>query len=393
MIVYNKTDLDQTFLVSEAENIKNSGFITKEVFNTISKEVPTLKTQDNLLIRICLFLLGGIVYGSICGVLALFISDTDNFDDNFKILVFFYPIFGFVVADLLLAKEAKFFGNGIDDAAILGTQLSLACGVAIVTDGNYFIIGIIVFLTSLFCYLRFLNLPSIVVTCLSFTYVLGSFMLDYINYGKSLLPFIFIILSALIYFFSIKLESKLDKPYYNSGLVFIKTFCLLLFYLAGNYFVVRTLSFELREDYYSNEDPEISLAWFFWIFTFIVPIVYLVLGIKNRNKIMLWIGFLALGFSLFSFRVYHHVLPPEVALTLGGLLLFAVAYFSIKKLKNKEEGLTFKADCFESSNSFLQLEVIASAAQFGIKPEVATPESPMEFGGGGFSGGGSGAEY
>ena len=108
---------------------------------------------------------------------------------------------------------------------------------------------------------------------------------------------------------------------------------------------------------------------------------------------MLWVGFLALGFSLYSFRVYHHVLPPEVALSLGGLLFFLVAYFAIKKLKNKEEGITFKADRFESSNSLLQLEVLASAAQFGIKPEVAAPESPMEFGGGGYSGGGSGGEF
>jgi hypothetical protein len=41
----------------------------------------------------------------------------------------------------------------------------------------------------------------------------------------------------------------------------------------------------------------------------------------------------------------------------------------------------------------LKFETIASAAQFGLKPEIKTPESNMEFGGGGFSGGGAGNQY
>ena len=392
MIAYNKLDLDTTFFVAEAENMKQSGFINSESFSNISKENIALKTQDNLLIRICLFLLGSIVYGSICGVLALFMSGVDNFDDNFKIMVFVYALLGFVATEFFLVKEIKFFGNGLDDASILGMQLSFAGGVALLTDGHYFTIGLCVAFASIFCFFRYLNIPSLIIACLSCTFSLGVFILDYINFGKSLLPFTFLFFATIIYFGCIKTEQIIEKPYYVKGLVLIKSFCLVLFYLAGNYFVVRTLSFELREDY-TIDDQEIAFSWFFWVFTFLVPIIYLVFGIKNRDKAMLWIGFFALGFSFFSFRVYHHVLPPEVALTLGGLLLFSVAYFAIKKLKNKEEGLTFKADRFESTNSLLQLEVIASAAQFGLKPEVAAPESPMEFGGGGFSGGGSGSEY
>lgn len=392
MVAYNESDLDTTFLVAEAENMKHSGFINSDVFGKILKENIGLKTQDNVLIRMCLFVLGSIVYGSICGVLALFMSGVNNFDESLKIMVFVYAILGFVTTELFLIKEFKFFGNGLDDAAILGIQLSLASAAALLTDGDSFTIGLVIALTSVFCYLRYLNIPSLIIGCFSCTYVLASFMLDFVKYGKSLLPFILIFFAVLIYFASKKIEKNIQKPYYAKGLVLIKSFCLILFYLAGNYFVVQSLSYELREDYYV-EDSEISLAWFFWTFTFLVPIIYLVFGIKNRDKIMLWIGFLALGFSFYSFRVYHHVLPQEVALTLGGLLLFLVAYFAIKKLKNKEEGITFKADRFESSNSLLQLEVLASAAQFGIKPEVAAPESPIEFGGGGYSGGGSGGEF
>jgi hypothetical protein len=108
---------------------------------------------------------------------------------------------------------------------------------------------------------------------------------------------------------------------------------------------------------------------------------------------MLWIGFLALCFSFFTFRTYHHVLPPEIALTIGGLVVFAFTYFAIKKTKYNETGITFKADRFTNPNAFANLQVLVAASQFGIKHEVKIEESPMEFGGGGFSGGGSGGEF
>jgi hypothetical protein len=75
-------------------------------------------------------------------------------------------------------------------------------------------------------------------------------------------------------------------------------------------------------------------------------------------------------------------------LTLGGLVLFAIAYFMIKKLKDKETGLTFTPERLHESNAFLNAEALIVASTFGMKPEVK-PVNPMEFGGGGFSGGGS----
>ena len=319
-------------------------------------------------------------------------SNVDNFGDSFKIMVFVYAIIGFVATEFILVKEAKFYGNGLDDAAIFGTILSVASGVAMISDWNYTLASFIVAATSFFFYLRYINIPALLIACCSFIYGLSIFMFDTISFGKSLLPFVFIILSFIVYFVCKKIEINLVKPYYTSGLILVKCFCLVLFYLAGNYFIVRSLSFELRDDY-TIQDSEIPFSWFFWSFTFIVPVLYLYFGVKNRDKMMLWLGALSLGFSFFSFRMYHHVLPPEIALTLGGVVLFVIAYFAIKKLKDKEEGITFKANRFEFSNALLQLEVVASAAQFGVKPEVAAPESPIEFGGGGYSGGGSGGEF
>ncbi|MNE73941.1 hypothetical protein D3C80_1699810 [compost metagenome] len=107
---------------------------------------------------------------------------------------------------------------------------------------------------------------------------------------------------------------------------------------------------------------------------------------------MLWLSFLAIAFSIYTVRFYHSVLPIEVALTLGGVVLFAIAYFSIRKLKEKESGLTFKPDRINHSDSLLNAEALVVASAFGMKPEVKT-DSPMEFGGGGFSGGGSDGSF
>ena len=50
--------------------------------------------------------------------------------------------------------------------------------------------------------------------------------------------------------------------------------------------------------------------------------------------------------------------------------------------------MIFKPDRINSSNAFLNAEALIVASTVGLKPEVKS-ESPMDFGGGGFSGGGS----
>ncbi|MNS51628.1 hypothetical protein D3C72_843160 [compost metagenome] len=54
--------------------------------------------------------------------------------------------------------------------------------------------------------------------------------------------------------------------------------------------------------------------------------------------------------------------------------------------------MTFKPDRINHSDSLLNAEALVVASTFGMKPEVKT-DSPMEFGGGGFSGGGSDGSF
>lgn len=393
MIVYDKNLLKNGFLLDEAENLQKANFINKEQLESISKELPVLKSQDNILIRIGFFLLGVFLYSSICGTISL-LGISASSDDFITVLVYLFAIIGFLGTEFL--AQQKYFGYGLDDAFVLGAQLTLAIAVAmtfttnILRTTNIDVLATMITVTvvSFLLYWRYLHLSSALIFCLASTTTLGYFFFNYIELGSVILPFVLMLYAIVIYYSSKRFLKNLEEPFYYNGILLMKSFSRILFYLSGNYFVVRELSASLTGGYYEIS-PEISFALFFWIFTFIVPVVYLFLGIRNKDRILLWIGVLSFSFSIFTFRYYNSILPTEVALTFGGLLLFGFTYFLIKKLRDNEKGVTFKPDRLDNSNSLLNAEALIIASTFGMKPEMKPVESPMEFGGGDFSGGGS----
>lgn len=395
MIAYDKTLLDNTYIDRETNRLKDSGFISPEQYKSISDQLPRLKSQNNIFIRIVFFILGCMLYSSICGMLSLF--GLAVIDNAYLPFIYLFTIIGFGAKEFM-SREMKYFGFGLDDAFILGAILALLIAVGLTFeqnyDPNYLIVIIVMAIVSSISYLRYLNLTLALLACLGITGSLAYITFEYCIIGKSILPFVLLLFSGGCYFISKKMLQNLTSPYYYNGLKLAKAFCLILFYLAGNYYVVRELNFTLSGEYYYNGvSPEIPFAIFFWAFTISVPALYLFISLKNKDRMMLWIGFLALCFAFFTIRMYHHVLPPEVALTIGGLVVFAFTYFSIKKTKHKETGITFKADRFTNPNAFANLQTLVVASQFGLKPEAKVEESPMKFGGGGFSGGGSGGEF
>jgi hypothetical protein len=387
MIVYDKNLLDNLVLVEEANSLESAGFISKEQKNLIKKELPPFKRQSNLLVRLGFFLLGAFLYLSICGAIALLgLTGSNSERTFFNICCYIFATIGFAGAEFL--TNQKYYGHGLDDAFILGALLNVGFAIAITTEGYELNIAIFVAIASFFAYRRYLHLLSLLVFCLAASGVLFYGMFEFGAIGKTILPFIVMLISSGFYFFTKRNIKNLKTSYYYNGLLLANSFCLVLFYLSCNYLVVRELSVSLL----GNEvlpGQDIPFAIFFYAFTFIVPVVYLVQALKTRDRIMLWISFLAIGFSIYTIRFYYSVLPIEVALTIGGLVLFAIAYFSIKKLKDNEVGLTFKPDRINNPNALLNAEALIVASTFGMKPEAKVPGSPMDFGGGGFSGGGS----
>lgn len=386
MIVYDKTELENLLLVKEAKSLQTAGFIHKEQYNLTTKELTTLKSQKNTLIRAGFFLLGCFLYSSICGSLAFLGMDT--IDPNFKFSVYIYAIIGFAGTELL-AKQ-KYYGYGLDDAFLLGTQLTLAIAIGISTNGNGLLIASTITITSLLSYHRYVHLSMALLLCLAGTTTLIYAVFELGTLGKTILPFIMLLFSASIYFSSKLVLKKTTTFFYHQGILLTNSFSLILFYLAGNYLVVRELSFVLLGTEIAPKS-DIPFALFFYIFTIIVPLVYLIYSLLKKDRIILWIGLLAIAFSIYTIRFYYEFLPIGIALTMGGLFLFAFTYFTIKKIKNNATGITFRPDRFTNANAFMNAEAVI-ISQLGLKPEI-TQKSDMKFGGGDFSGGGSGGKF
>lgn len=387
MILYDKNSLNNLALAEEANSLETAGFISKEQKNLIKKELPAFKRQSNILVRLGFFLLGAFFYLSICGVIALLgLTGSNSERIFFNVCCYIFAAVGFAGAEIL--TKQKYYGHGLDDAFILGAILNIGLAVSINTEGYELNIAFFVALTSFLMYRRYLHLIALLVFCLAASGVLFYGMFELGTIGKTILPFVIMLVSAAFYFLTKRIINSLKETYYYNGLLLANSFCLILFYLSCNYLVVRELSVALL----GNEvlpGHDIPFAVFFYAFTFIIPIVYLVQALKTRDRIMLWISFLAIAFSIYTIRFYYSVLPIEVALTIGGLVLFTIAYFSIRKLKDNEVGLTFKPDRINNSNAILNAEALIIASAFGMKPQAKPENSPMDFGGGGFSGGGS----
>lgn len=389
MIIHDKNLLNNLALVEEADSLENAGFISKEQKKIIKSELPSFKVQNNILVRLGFFLLGSFLYSSICSFISLIALSGEEY--FFKICCFLFAGVGIAGAEFL-AKN-KYYRHGLDDAFILGILLNVGGAVVILTEDfeTGLTPAVFVAIASFLTYKRYLHLPSMFVFCMASSAVLFFGMFEIGDIGKTILPFVVMLVSAGFYFFTKNRIKNLTEVYYYSGLLLANTFCLVLFYLSCNYLVVRELSAALLGiDVQPGQD--IPFAYFFYAFTFIVPVLYLVQALKTKDRILLWISFAAIAFTIFTIRFYYSVLPIEVALTLGGLVMFAIAFFSIQKLKNKESGLTFKPGRINNSNAILNAEALIVASTFGMKPEVKT-DSPMDFGGGGFSGGGSTGNY
>ncbi|SHG25694.1 hypothetical protein [Flavobacterium defluvii] len=389
MIVHDKELLNNLFLTEEADSLERGGFISKEQKKIIRNELSSFKIQNNILVRLGFFLLGTFLYSSICGFVSLIGLSAEGY--FFKICCFLFAGIGITGAEFLAGN--KYYRHGLDDAFILGIILNVGCAVFILTEDfkTGLTPAIFIAIASFLTYKRYLHLLSMVIFCLASSAVLFFGMFEIGDIGKTILPFAVMLVSAGFYFFTKNRIKNLKEVYYYNGLLLANSFCLILFYLSCNYLVVRELSAELLGvDVKPGQD--IPFSYFFYAFTFIVPAVYLFRALKTKDRIMLWISFATLAFTVFTIRFYYSVLPIEAALTIGGLILFGIAFFSIQKLKNKESGLTFKPDRINHSTAILNAETLIVASALGMKPEVKA-ESPMEFGDGGFSGGGSGGSF
>lgn len=383
MIAYNKTLLENTFLVEEAIDLKKSGFIQDANLNAIKQQLTTLKTSRNIFVRAGSFLLGALLYLSIIGLLFLIIF---NLNSDFKMAGFIISFIGLGILELLCSQN--FFRHGLDDAFIIGVQLSFYSAIVVDSDSpiGAFISMIII---GLVFAIRYVNTLSFLVFLSGIVFLLSYILIEHTEIS-AILPFVLLAVAVGFYYTYQRFKGNLKLYFYSDVLEWFFIYTLFLAYISVNYFVVRTLSEELLSADYTQSD--VPFGWMFYLLMFAVPLVYIFYSLKTKNRTMLYIGGLTFVLSIATFRYYHSVLPAEWALIFSGLGIFAFVYFVIQKIKTNETGITFQHDRTNDTAMLNNIEALIVNAQDIKHAEEAQP-SKMPFGGGDFSGGGAGGSF
>ena len=383
MIAYDKTLLENTFLVTEAVNLKKSGFINDEDLSTIKTQLGSLKTNRNIFVRIGFLLLGFLLYLSIIGVVFLVSLGSGS---NFKVVGFVIAAIGFGILELLCATN--YFRHGLDDAFIIAAQVVLYSTIAFESDSPTSLFWAMI-ICGFICAARYVSTISFLVS-LSGIVLLISYSLVTNSTVSSILPFVLLLTAIIFYVIYIESENNSTLYLYQDILQWHFIYSLFLGYLSVNYFVVRAISEDYLGADYSNND--IPFGWIFYLLMFVIPLVYIFYSLKTKNRTMLYIGCITFVLSVATFRYYHSVLPAEWELLVLGLGLFGLVYFVIQKIKTRATGITFQQDRTNDTAMLNNIEALIVNSQ-ELQHAEQNSQSEMPFDGGDFSGGGAGGSF
>lgn len=279
-------------------------------------------------------------------------------------------------------KTRKLYRSGIDNAL-----LYLALGFLYFSILIFFDFSISIYYYPLFLFV--INIPAfirysdpLVAIVLFFSFFVFVFLFaSSFSLGKTILPFLLMSFTALVYFIS---KRTLISLYYIDALQIIETLSFIVFYLAGNYLVVREANAILN-----NNSPSIEIPFgvLFWVFTFTIPFIYIFIGIQKKDRKAIIVGLLTFGFSIFTFRYYFSVLRLEWAFVLGGLFLISFSLLALKYLKISRFNLSIE---YHEATKFSKLESILAAQAFQTN---SSSDDNLKMGGGDYGGGGSEQSY
>jgi hypothetical protein len=291
----------------------------------------------------------------------------------------------------LLVRNSQHYRSGVDNALLYSTLLAWGCVVGYaLRDTNFdslasprLALWLLPMLLALgLALVRYAD-PLVAAATWVAVLALEANVLLQSSLGRALLPFAVMLAAGALLWGLRGLPARADYFYYRPAYYVLRTLGLATLYLAGNYLVVREGNAALLGG--GGPAAEIPFAGLFWALTLAVPLVYLVLGLRHHDRLLLWLGVLALAFAVFTVRTYHAVLPPAVAATLAGGLLLALALGALRYLRQPRHGFTAEAD--EDVRPPVNLE---SFVQLETAHVPAAPTPGFEFGGG--SSGGGGAE-
>lgn len=398
MIAYNKQSLDHKRIVDKAKQWRAQQLLSAEQLSTIEQRYTADFYTPNLFIRIGLFIFTYILISTGTGLFTLtFLTGIRNDSDSFiNFSCLFFATICIVLLELFI-KSRRLYKSGIDEALLYAAFIFICCALGYLfrdsLDNTNTILCCTLILIPLFTTAVIRYADTLVAFCLACCcYIL--FYLLVIKLGaiaKLILPFAFMLLSIVIYLAVRQLKHREELVYWQNCMVVFECVALAIFYLSGNYFVIRESSIHFF-NLMLIDGKDIPLAILFYLLTAIVPVAYIFYGLKRKDKILLWIGLVLVAAAVITFKHYFSLGHPEITLTIAGILMILIAYAAIKYLKTPKYGITFEEEQDEDNFLKTNAEAVLLAQSF----TQHTPEhgdQSATFGGGNSGGGGAGGDY
>lgn len=400
MRAYNETWVRNRTVVRQAEQWHRQRRLTDAQIDAVRQFFPFEFRQTNGFLEVGLFLF------TIVAIMSCYLlpatAITGLLDDRSTSALFNIG-FGITtgLVGRLLINRRQLYRNGADNAFVVMLTGFLAFGFnqflpTDLTIATYCLLTLPLLLLVLWYYgdtlIAFITLTTF------YAFVFDG-MLQF-SWGKAALPFVMMAVSGLLFV----VARRVDKsPYYADLLNMVQWVALVVLAASGNYYVVRELNGLLMDSVpgLSADAPEIALPVLFWLLTFVIPAVCLQQGLTRKNRMLLILGGLGLIGAIITVHEYVALLPLNVALTLGGLVLIGLAVVSIRFLRQPRTSagrlaayrndFTDEPD-HESLNQFF-VNVGTAVAMQAAAGAQQQPKEGIRFGGGDFGGGGSEGKY
>ncbi len=398
MQAYNMDIIKNSFLKKKAAFWHANKLISDQQYTDILKQYSSSFQTSNVFVKIGLFIFICFIALASLGIYSLLFSSIMYSSDGgvgfwiFTCLLFVAASF-FILESFI--KNKNIYNSGTDEALLYIGLLFLGVGIFLLTNEIssdsplLFLFIALPFITA--AVIRYAD--RIATLALSF-FVYAILFLVIMKLGdvaKLIMPFALMLFSAGLYFQIKKFKTKTELFYWHSCMEVVEFLSLIVFYAACNYYVIRESSvefFNMNLEY----GQDIPLAFVFYILTVVVPLGYIYVGLKRKDKALLWSGLLLLAASALTFKYYFSLGHPEISLTLAGIVLIVVAYFSIKYFKTPKHGITFEEQLDEDSFLKTNAEALIIVESLTQKTNQVSQDG-VEFGGGQSGGAGSGGSY
>lgn len=383
---YNSIWLTNLGIVKDAKSWLKSKLITADQATEITKAYPCEFYHPNIVIRITLFIATWIGIGGVSGLFFLMLQDAS--ESSVSVLCVIYGSSSILILEKQFIQSANHYKSGVTEAILYQALGFIIGGITSLFDFNMHILLIasVVFLTA--AAIRYHDLVLTAAAVGSFFYLIFYELYELGGLFKTLMPFVMMSIAAPVYFYSRILKQKWFL--WENCILVVECAALILFYLSGNYLVVRELSKELM-NLNLAVDEEIPFALFFYLFTIVTPFVYLYWGVRKRDIVSIRLSVLALVFSILTYKYYFFPELNALRLTGFGAVVIGITLVLLKYLKNPKAGYTRELVIEQPlGNAQAEAFIISQTLGGNQQPESAHQN---QGGGGSFGGGGASGDF